>query len=192
MKLQHFGPVNLEAGLAAPKPTRRKWAKAGGKVRAVPGETMRTRAYLALALVASLIPVAGCGSSTPVVDPSTVVTPTTTTEVLSGSLACCLTSDFKTVTVAQAGNIDFALTALSVNGTPSTILMNLGIGTVSGASCVLLSGGAITGAAGAPGTVGIAELSGQIGPGAYCLQVTDVGNVPPTATVNYTITVSHT
>jgi len=154
---------------------------------------MKTRAYVAVALVVGQFALAGCGSSTPVVDPSTVVTPTVTTETLSGTLSCCLTSDFKTVTVAQSGNlIDFALSALSVNGSPSTISMQLGIGVPTGTTCTLLTGGAITGPAGVPGTLGIAELSGGIQAGTYCLQVTDVGNVPTNATVNYTITVSHT
>jgi hypothetical protein len=62
----------------------------------------------------------------------------------------------------------------------------------TGTACALLTGGAITGPAGAPGTLGIAELSGGIQAGTYCLQVTDVGNVPPNATVTYTVTVSHT
>ena len=153
---------------------------------------MKTRAYVAVALVAGQFALAGCGSSSPVVDPSTVVTPTVTTETLSGTFSCCLNSDFRTVTVAQSGNIDFALSALSVNGTPSTISMSLGIGLPSGTSCALLTGGAINGPAGAPGTLGIAELSGGIQAGTYCLQVTDTGNVPPNGTVNYTITVSHT
>lgn len=154
---------------------------------------MKSRAYMAVALVAAQIALSGCGSSSPVVDPTTVVTPTVTTETLSGTLSCCLNSDFKNITVAQTGNIDFALSALTVNGSPSTISMNLAIGQPSGTSCLLLTNGAITGPAGAPGTLGIAELSGgPIPAGPYCLQVTDIGNVPANATVNYTITVSHT
>lgn len=153
---------------------------------------MKTRSYVAVALVVGQIALAGCGSSAPVVDPTTVVAPTVTTETLSGTLSCCFNSDFKTITVAQTGNIDFALSALSVNGTPSTISMNLGIGLPSGTTCALLTGGAITAPAGTPGSVGIAELAGGIQAGTYCLQVSDVGNVPANATVNYTITVSHT
>jgi hypothetical protein len=154
---------------------------------------MKTRAYVAVALVAAQIALAGCGSSSPVVDPTTVVAPTVTTEALTGTFACCGNSDFKTITVAQAGNIDFALSTLIVNGAPSTIQMNLAIGQPSGTTCLLLTGGSITGPAGTPGTLGIAELSGgPIAAGPYCLQVTDIGNVPANGTVNYTITVSHT
>jgi hypothetical protein len=154
---------------------------------------MRIRAFGALALAASLVPVAGCGSSTPLADTLPVVAPTPTTETLTGSLACCLNSDIKPFTIAQSGNVDITLTALTINGAPSTISMILAVGVPSGTSCSLLTGGVINGPAGASGTANIAELSGGPLPaGAYCVQVTDVGNVPPNTTVNYTVTVMHT
>jgi hypothetical protein len=80
-----------------------------------------------------------------------------------------------------------------VNGTPSTISMVLAIGVPAGTACSVLSGGAINAPAGASGTPNIAELSGgPLAAGTYCVQVTDVGNVPANATVNYTVTVAHT
>ena len=154
---------------------------------------MRIRALGALAFAASLVPLVSCGSSTPLADTLPAATPTPTTETFTGSVACCFNSDIKPFTIAQSGNVDITLTTLTLNGSPSTISMVLGIGTPSGTSCTLLSGGAINGPAGASGTPNIAELSGGPLPaGAYCVQVTDVGNVPPNATVNYTVTVMHT
>jgi hypothetical protein len=154
---------------------------------------MRIRAFGALALAASLVPVAGCGSSTPLADTLPAATPTSTTETFTGSIACCFNSDVKPFTIAQSGNVDITLTSLSVNGSASTISMILGIGVPSGTACSFLTGGVINGPAGASGTPNIAELSGGPLPaGAYCVQVTDVGNVPANATVAYTVTVTHT
>jgi predicted small lipoprotein YifL len=152
---------------------------------------MKIRAFGAFALAAALASVLACGSSTPLTVPT--VAPTPTLETFTGTIACCFNSDFNSFTIGQSGNIDITLTALTLGGVPSTISMVIGIGIPSGTTCSLLSGGAVNGPAGASGTPSIAELSGgPLGAGTYCVQVTDVGNVPANATVSYTVTVTHT
>ena len=152
---------------------------------------MKIRVFGALALAAALASVLACGSSTPLTVPT--VAPTPTLETFTGTISCCFNSDVKPFTIGQSGNVDITLTALTLGGAPSTISMALGIGTPSGTTCSLISGGVSNGPAGASGTPGIAELSGgPLAAGAYCVQVTDVGNVPANATVSYTVTVSHT
>ena len=90
-------------------------------------------------------------------------------------------SDFKPFTAAQAGTVNVTLTAA---GPPPTIFMGVGVGTPSGTTCALLSGGSTITPAGTS-----AQLSGTISAGSYCVEVYDVGN--QTAQISYTVTVAH-
>ena len=91
-------------------------------------------------------------------------------------------SDTHTFTVALSnGQLNVILTAA---GPPATISMGLGVGTQSGTTCTLLSGGATATPAGAT-----AQLSGTVSAGTYCVAVFDVGN--QSADVTYSVTVTH-
>jgi hypothetical protein len=82
---------------------------------------------------------------------------------------------------ALRGQVNAILTAA---GPPSTIYMGLGIGTYSSGTCTLLSGGSVITQAGS-----VAQLSGTINAGSYCVQVYDAGN--QSVAVSYTVTVNH-
>jgi hypothetical protein len=78
--------------------------------------------------------------------------------------------------------LDVTLTAA---GPPSTIFMGLGIGTLSGSTCVFLSGATANVQAGTT-----PQLSGaSIAAGAYCVEVYDIGN--EASPVTYALTVVH-
>ena len=82
----------------------------------------------------------------------------------------------------QTGEVDITLTAA---GPPSTIFMCLGLGTLSGSSCVFLAGDTTrVQASTSP------QLSGpSIPAGTYCVAVYDIGN--QAAPVTYSVTVVH-
>ena len=106
---------------------------------------------------------------------------TLTTETLTGTVPVG-GSDAHNIVLSQAGQLDVTLTAA---GPPSTIFMGLGIGTLSGSSCVFLSGATTNVQAGAS-----PQLSGSaVAAGTYCVAVYDIGN--EAAPVTYSLTVVH-
>lgn len=116
-------------------------------------------------------------SSTSSTSPTTAVT----TESFSGTVPVGA-SDTHPFTVAlSGGQVNAILTAA---GPPSTIYMGLGIGTYSGGTCSLLSGGSVVTQA-----ASTAQLAGTVNAGSYCVQVYDAGN--QTAAVSYAVTVNH-
>jgi hypothetical protein len=131
--------------------------------------------------LALLLTAAACnnGSSSPAL--TATPTPTVITETFNGTVHIG-SSDFNPFTVTQAGTVNITLT---VAGPPPTIFMGLGVGTPSGSTCALISGGTTITPAGTA-----AQLSGTIAAGAYCVQVYDVGN--QVGDVTYTVTVAHT
>jgi hypothetical protein len=128
------------------------------------------------AVAIALAALAGaCGGST---TPTTATTPAPiTTETLTGTVLAGGVA-FHTFTVAQQGTLTATLTSLSPQ---STITMGMGIGTVSGTACSLLSTNETT----KVGTV----LSGTIAVGSFCVQIYDIGNVQ--VSDDYVITLSH-
>jgi hypothetical protein len=153
--------------------------------------------FVALILVAATTALPACGSSMPAPGPTPTPVPPVT-ETFTGTIACCFNADAHNFTVTQSGNdIDLVLTQVLIGGTASTIHMSLGIGQpAADGSCAIISGGAATGPAGAAGTgatLGTAEIIGTLNAtGTFCVQVTDVGNIPANTTINYTVTVTHT
>jgi hypothetical protein len=112
---------------------------------------------------------------------STSPTTAVTTESFSGTVAVG-GADSHVFTVAlSGGQVNAILTAA---GPPSTIYMGLGIGTYSGVTCTLLTSGSVVTQAGS-----VAQLSGTINAGSYCVQVYDAGN--QTVPVTYAVTVNH-
>ena len=87
-------------------------------------------------------------------------------------------TDSKTFTVTVTGVVSVTLTAAPVP-------MGLGVGLPGGASgCTLLPGASTTATAGS-----LAQVAGEVTPGTFCVQVSDVGN--QTAPVTYSVTVVH-
>jgi hypothetical protein len=72
---------------------------------------------------------------------------------------------------------------LTAASPPATVVMGVGIGTPSGASCPVLAGASANVAAGGGPPAGILTT------GAYCVVVYDVGN--QSSAVTYTVTVNH-
>ena len=137
-----------------------------------------TKAPLVLA-GAALAALAACGGGD---SPTTAATPTpeSKTETFTGTLTQS-GSVYHPFTIAAQGSISVTLTTLSPQ---STITMGLGIGTVSGTTCTLLTG-AYSESAKAGST-----LSGTIATGSYCVLLYDIGNM--TSANDYVITVVHT
>lgn len=91
-------------------------------------------------------------------------------------------SDSHTFSVLQSGGqVNVTLTAA---GPPPTIYMGLGVGTPSGGSCALLTNAQILTQAAT-----VAQLSGTVDAGAYCVMVFDAGN--QTAQITYSVTITH-
>jgi hypothetical protein len=136
-----------------------------------------------LILLAFALTASACTSGT---DTSTLATTTTpsvtlTTETLTGTVPVA-GNDVHNVVLSQTGELDITLTAA---GPPSTIFMGLGVGTLSGSTCVFLSGGTTNVQAGTT-----PQLSGSsIAAGTYCVAVYDIGN--QAAPVAYSLTVVH-
>jgi hypothetical protein len=136
----------------------------------------RTALAAALAIAA-----AGCGGGDSPSTLSTAPTPTVTTENFAGTVAVG-GNDVHAFTVAfSGGQVNAILTAA---GPPSTIYMGLGIGTPSGSACTLLTNGSVVTPAGT-----VAQLTGTLDAGSYCVMVYDAGN--QTTPVTYAVTVNH-
>ena len=133
---------------------------------------------LALAITAS-----ACTSNADAGTSATTTTPgaTLTTETLTGTVPVG-GNDVHDIVLSQTGELDITLTAA---GPPSTIFMGLGLGTLSGSTCVYLNGGTANVQAGTT-----PQLSGaSVAAGTYCVVVYDIGN--EASPVAYSRTVVH-
>jgi len=137
-------------------------------------------ALLALAL-APLVAATACTSNNNTSTPATTTpTVTRTTDTFTGTVQV-RGSDFHSLPVTQAGQVDVTLT---VAGPPPTIGMGLDVGAPNGSACVPFAGASANVQAGSA-----AQLSGVISAGTICVQVRDIGNA--TGPVSYTVTVLH-
>ena len=123
-----------------------------------------------------MLAAAGCShDSTTSPTPS----PSRTTDTFNGTVPVG-GSAYHTFSVAQAGEVDLTLTAAA----PSTIVMDVGIGTVADSACVVMAG------ASGPAQPGASpQLTGMVSPGTLCAAISDAGN--QSAAVTYTLTVTH-
>jgi hypothetical protein len=122
-----------------------------------------------------------CGGASSSSTASPSPTAAIVTEAFSGTVAVG-GSDAHAFTVAlSGGQVNATLTAASP---PSTIYMGLGIGSYTAPTCTLLSNGYVITQAGT-----LAQLSGTVSAGSYCISVYDAGN--QTADVMYAVTVNH-
>jgi len=144
---------------------------------------MRLCVAVAWAVLAAAGAVAcNSGSSTSSTLPPVAATPIYTTDTFTGTVQVG-SSDVKSFTVTISGTVTVTLVAA---GPPPTISMGLLIGTPATAgssTCLALTGGTFTLAA------GTTPVTGTLTPAAYCVQIFDVGN--QTGPVTYTLTVNH-
>jgi hypothetical protein len=136
-----------------------------------------------LILLAVCVTTAACSSSADTSSATTTTSPSATlvTETFTGTVPVG-SSDTHTFVLSQAGELDVTLTAA---GPPPTIFMGLGVGTLSGTSCVFLSGSTANVQASTT-----AQLAGSnVAAGTYCVAVYDIGN--QAAPVTYALTVVH-
>jgi hypothetical protein len=139
---------------------------------------------LAAGMAAVLLMTAACkkGSTTA---PTTTTTTTTTAadlinDTFSGTLGVGGTVFFP-FTVVQGGSVTVGLNSIGGAGVPSTVQVRLGIGTQDDTGCNAT-------------VIGLANsaqptLTATEGAGAFCANVTDVGNL--FAPADFTITVTH-
>lgn len=132
--------------------------------------------FLTLVLLAAASACTGNNSTS-----TTTTTPTVTrtTDTFTGTVQV-RGSDFHSLPVSQAGQVDVTLT---VAGPPPTIGMGLDVGAPNGTACVPFAG------ASANVQAGSAPLTGVVSAGTICVQVRDIGNA--TGPVSYTVTVLH-
>ena len=114
---------------------------------------------------------------------SSNTTPTTaptakTTDTFTGTVAI-KGSDTHSFTVNVSGQVDVTLTA----ATPS-VALGLSVGTTAASGCAAVAGGSVGASAGS-----VAQLSGVLSPGTYCVAAFDIGS--ETQPVSYTVTVAH-
>jgi hypothetical protein len=138
-------------------------------------------ALFALALVL-LVAATACTGNNNTSSTTATTTPTVarSTDTFTGT-GQVRGSDFHSLPVAQAGQVD---TTLTVAGPPPTIAMGLDVGSPNGSACVPFAGASANVQAGSA-----AQLSGVVSAGTICVQVRDIGNA--TGPVSYTVTVLH-
>ena len=126
---------------------------------------------------------AGCGKSATTTSP-TPTTPDSITETFAGILPVG-GSKFYSFSTAVAGTVTATLTNIGGDGVPSSVMVNLGIGTLSGFTC-----SANATAVQVTGTAQVAALvSNTEQPGVYCVVISDLGNLFGPAT--FTVTIDH-
>jgi len=136
------------------------------------------RFVLALVVVTSVS--AACGSdSQDVTVPSTSTSSSDSFETFAGSMVP-QGSTFYSFPVTTAGTVSVSLSSLMANtsGPASSDVMRLGLGVPLGTGCSVTSSVDTT-----PGLT--AQLTVQVNPDVYCVNIADVGNL--TAPVNFTI-----
>lgn len=121
--------------------------------------------------------IATIGCSDPVAPAPPIPVPATTADTFTGTLDV-LGSNTHPFAVAQIGAV-----RVSVDSVVPGAAVGIGVGTPSGANCLLIQN--LTAVAG-PG----AQISGTATiTGTFCISVFDVGNL--VESVNYTVTVNH-
>jgi hypothetical protein len=146
-------------------------------------KSVTTRAIAVSLLIASAL-IAGCGKSASTTSPTTTTTSDSVTETFTGTLPVG-GSAFYSFSIASAGTVTATLTSIAGDGVPSSVMVNLGIGTLSGFNCSASSTSVqMGGTAQVPANVSSAEQ-----PGVFCVVISDIGNLFAPAT--FTVTIDH-
>jgi hypothetical protein len=140
--------------------------------------------FVVFGLLSTLFAV-GCGSGPTAASPTTP-TPAApaVTETFTGTLAVG-GARFYSFSISVYGTVNATLAGIGGSGVPSTVEVNLGIGTPSGSTCsstptpVQVSGDA--------GVTTLVTATEQ--PGVYCVIISDAGNLFSPA--NFTVTIDH-
>lgn len=128
---------------------------------------------------AGALAVAACGngsSSASTTTPTPVPADATINEPFSTTLAAGGTI-FYSFSIAQYGNVAVTVTGLSGADVPEDVTLSIGIGRPSGTACTVQNG-----VEAAPGQS--AQLTGQYGPGVFCVRITELGKIASPATVS--------
>jgi hypothetical protein len=110
----------------------------------------------------------------------TTTAPPLTTETFSGTLGVGATS-FYPFTVAESGSVTATLVSIQGTGVPSTVQIRLGIGTPDDVGCNATTSSLASSKA--------PVVTAAESPGAYCANVTDVGNL--FAAADFVVTIAH-
>jgi len=150
-------------------------------------KTLREKLEKKCALAVSVVVVsawcASCGKSTSTTSPTTPA-PDTLTETFAGTLPVG-GSAFYSFSIATAGTVTATLATISGDQVPSSVVVNLGIGTLSQFTCAATPTAVqISGTAGVPTQVSASEQ-----PGVYCVIISDIGNLFTPA--SFTVTIDH-
>jgi hypothetical protein len=147
---------------------------------AVREDFAKSSVFVFSVLLASALSLA-CGKST---TSPTAPTPDNVTETFSGTLPVG-GSAFYSFSTATPGTVTATLTGISGAGVPSSVVVNLGIGTLSAFTCSATSTSVqLSGTAAVPTLVTTSEE-----PGVYCVIISDIGNLFAPAT--FTVTIDH-
>ena len=139
----------------------------------------------ALSLFIAPVLVASCGKSTSTTSPtSTTTTTDSVTETFNGTLPVG-GSAFYSISIATAGTVTATLTTIGGDQVPSSVMVNLGIGTPSQFNCSTTPTQVqVSGTAGVPASVSASEQ-----PGVFCVLISDIGNL--FAPASFTVTIAH-
>lgn len=124
-------------------------------------------------LVASVLAAAaGCKGGSSTTSPSSTGTPAspTTSEVFSGTLSVGGTA-FYSFSLPVYGTVNATLLNIGGPGVPTSVMVNLGIGTPAGTSCNTPAATRVQ----AGTSTALVTASEQ--PGLYCVAVSDIGNL---------------
>jgi hypothetical protein len=137
-------------------------------------------------LVVLALSLGACGKSSTTAPSTTTTTTTTTTEptmateTFAGTLGVGATV-FYPFTVSESGVVTAALARIGGSGVPSTVQVRLGIGTTDDVGCNAATSLIVNSAS--------PQVTASEAPGAYCVNVTDVGNL--FAAADFTVTITH-
>ncbi len=154
-------------------------------MRHVCKEATKSVALARSALLVSLLLSASCGKSATTTSPTTTTpAPAAITETFTDILPVG-GSKFFSFSIAVDGIVTATLTSVGGDGVPTSVEVNLGIGTPSGFSCSATVSPVQT--SGTAQVTPLVTLEEQ--PGVHCVLISDIGNLFAPAT--FTVTIAH-
>ena len=128
---------------------------------------------------------AACGRNASTTSPTSTTTASdSVTETFNGTLPVG-GSAFYSFSLAASGTVTATLTDIGGDGVPPSVMVNLGIGTLSAFNC-----SATPTSIQASGTAQVpAFVSATEQPGVFCVRISDIGNLFAPAT--FTVTINH-
>lgn len=157
------------------------------RLHSSPARGTSNRTALLGSLLCALVTSCGCSGETPT-SPTTDTTTTTTATTVAEP---AFTEDwidtlavggerFYSFTVTQYGTVNVSLTSVSGQFVPSTVTVQMGVGTPVAETCSTTSSIATQAGTGP-------QLTGTYSPGVYCVVIRDVGNLFSAARFSITV-----